>query len=97
MTKPNETTGADSASALTNGLCEPHAVRWAQREIRSRHDIEYSAWHWTLNASMTLCGRTIQLIADGPALLPETRDDADRVTCKRCRRLLAHNAEITGG
>ena len=94
MTKPNETTGADSASALTNGLSvtTPHAVRWAQREIFGRFEMQYSKWHWTIDASMTLCNRSIQLIADGPALLPETRDDANAVTCAKCRKLLAHNA-----
>lgn len=32
------------------------------------------------------------LIADGPALLPETRDDAEYVDCKQCRNLLPDNA-----
>ena len=54
---------------------EPHAVRWAQREILGRYEMQYSKWHWTLDASLTLCNRPIQLIADGPALLPETHDN----------------------
>lgn len=71
---------------------EPHAVRWAQRDIRSRFDTEYSRWHWTTDATKTLCGRRIMLIADGPAMLPETRDDAAHVDCKQCRKLLPDNA-----
>lgn len=66
----------------------PHAVRWAQREIRGRFDTQYSAWHWTDDANVTACGRRIMLIADGPALLPETRDDESAISCSACRRIL---------
>ena len=89
---------ACSAVLSSAGLATtPHAVRWAQREIFGRFEMKYSKWHWTSDASHTICGRQIQLIADGPALLPETYDDPAKVTCKRCRALLASNAEITRG
>jgi hypothetical protein len=80
-------------------VIEPHAVRWAQRDIRSRFETEYSKWHWTLDASWTLCGRQIQLIADGPAMLPDTHDDPEHVTCRRCVALLAattNNDQLLG-
>lgn len=79
-------------ATLSTGLViAPHAVRWAQRKIVGRFEMQYSMWHWTTDASSTICGRPIQLIADGPALLPETYDDQAKVTCKRCRALLAAN------
>ena len=81
-----------AASELSGVLSEPHAVRWAQRDIRRRFETQYSRWHWTSDASFTLCGSPIMLISDGPAMLPETHDDPAKVTCKRCRRLLADNA-----
>ena len=93
------TKAADGArSVLSAGLATtPHAVRWAQREIFGRYEMQYSKWHWTTDASHTICGRPIQLIADGPALLPETYDDQTKVTCKRCRALLVANAALRGG
>jgi hypothetical protein len=83
--------GEVDVNKQSNGACatEPHAVRWAQRDIRSRLETEYSKWHWTTDATETLCGRRIMLIADGPAMLPETSDDTEHVDCKQCRRLLA--------
>jgi hypothetical protein len=71
---------------------EPHAVRWAQRDISSRFETQYSLWHWTTDASTTVCGRPIMLMADGPALLPETNDDPAKVTCIRCREWLPHGS-----
>lgn len=71
----------------------PHAVRWAQREIRGRFEMQYSAWHWTDDASTAVCGRRIRLISDGPALLPETRDDRGSVTCRHCIARLADRHE----
>lgn len=72
----------------------PHAVRWAQRKIQSRFTIQYSKWHWTLDASTTLCGRMITLISDGIGMLPEARDEMDRVTCSRCLKILRESGEI---
>ena len=70
----------------------PHAVRWAHRDIRSRFEMQYSSWHWTDDANLTMCGRRIMLISDGPAMLPETRDDSGAVTCRRCAaRLVARS------
>ena len=68
---------------------EPHAVRWAQREIRSRFQTQFSKWHWTTDAMETICGVRIMLISDGPAMLPETYDETERVNCKRCRKMLS--------
>ena len=93
----NKREAACSAVLSSAGLATtPHAVRWAQREIFGRYEMQYSKWHWTTDASHTICGRPIQLIADGPALLPETCDDQTKVTCKRCRALLVANAELSG-
>lgn len=75
---------APPASPLT----DHHAVRWAQRDIANRFDTEYSRWHWTTDATKTLCGRRIVLISDGPAMLPETNGNTSRVDCKQCRQLL---------
>lgn len=66
----------------------PHAVRWAQREIRRRFYTEYSRWHWTTDATLTLCGRRIQLISNGQSMLPESIDDASFVDCKQCKKTL---------
>lgn len=88
----HKTTAAGGASLSDAGLATtPHAVRWAQREIFSKFEMQYSKWHWTTDANITICGRSIQLIADGPALLPETDDDHNKVTCSRCRALLVAN------
>jgi hypothetical protein len=73
----------------------PHAVRWAQRELKHCFGMQYSRWHWTKNAVETVCGTRIQLIADGPAMLPETDERMGKVTCRRCLRLLP-NSEIGG-
>ena len=72
--------------------CEPHAVRWAQREIKSQFTTQYSKWHWTTDANLTLCGRHIMLIS-GLAMLPETHEDAGKVTCERCKVLLVRARE----
>lgn len=66
----------------------PHAVRWAQRDIKHSFDMQFSRWHWTTNAIEAVCGTKIQLISDGPAMLPETDDMMSKVTCKRCLKLL---------
>lgn len=67
---------------MTDG---PHAVRWAQRYIAHAFTMQYSKWHWTNDSSMTLCGRPIQIINEAAAMLPETRDDKKKVTCRQCR------------
>lgn len=67
---------------MTDG---PHAVRWAQRYIERAFTVQYSKWHWTNDSSMTLCGRHIQIINEAAAMLPETRDDKEKVTCRQCR------------
>ena len=93
----NDSSIEGAASGLSAMLAvAPHAVRWAKRDIPSRHETEYSKWHWTINASVTICGRPIQLIADGPATPPETHDDPSKVTCACCRSLLMANAKVSG-
>lgn len=78
------------AAEMTVGPTEPerattpHAVRWAQREIRERFETQFSAWHWTADSAMAACGRPIMLVSNGPALLPETNDDIRAVTCRGC-------------
>ena len=94
----NKREAACSAVLSSAGLATtPHAVRWAQREIFCRFEMQYSQWHWTTDALHTICGMPIKLITDGPALLPEAHDDPAKVTCKRCRALLAANAKVKGG
>lgn len=90
-----KTAGADSASVSIDGpsVTTPHAVRWAQRDVLSRFETEFSKWHWTTNATDTLCGRKIMLISDGPAMLPEANDDARTVDCKQCKNRLADNKD----
>lgn len=41
-------------------------------------------WHWTADANTTLCGRVIPLMGEG-WMLPDTRDEPETVTCKKCR------------
>lgn len=69
----------------------PHAVRWAQRKLHRSFSIQHSLWHWTEDASFTICGTAIQLIADGPALLPESHEDVEKVNCKKCLKILKKN------
>lgn len=61
---------------------EPHAVRWAKREVRNEPD--YTRWHWTTGACLTLCGVLISLISDGWPHLPETDERIEIVDCRRC-------------
>jgi hypothetical protein len=97
MEQQQKTEAQKGAVAATVKLeTEPHAVRWAQRDIKHRFETEYSKWHWTTDASTTICGRQIMLISDGPALLPETHDDPLKVTCTRCRKILVSNMEVRG-
>jgi hypothetical protein len=90
MNEKNE--GAGGAPRLNAELAvTPHAVRWAKRDVKCRFETEYSLWHWTTDACLTLCNRPILLIQDGPAMLPESNDDASTVTCRRCAKLLTAN------
>ncbi|PKY09843.1 hypothetical protein B1757_12910 [Acidithiobacillus marinus] len=71
-----------------NRLCKDtgrsHAVRWAQRKKARAFTMQYSKWHWTVNAAETLCGTQIPIITSGAGQLPEASDDEVKVTCKRC-------------
>lgn len=62
-----------------------HAVRWLQRKLGLLE--QYSLWHWTEDASRTLCGRMIPVGRD-VAFLPETDEDPSVVECVACKRTL---------
>ncbi len=65
----------------------PHAVRWARRTIKSQMNLlDYTRWHWTIDANQTLCGRPITLANPGGTFLPETDGCETAVTCSRCRK-----------
>lgn len=79
------------ASTLSAGLSdvEPHAVRWGLYKIMGGMDIQYTKWHWTTDADMTVCGRPIKLISEKcETVLPETYDEVEKVDCKHCLRKL---------
>ncbi len=63
-----------------------HAVRWFQREVKSRWEEQYSKWHWTEDATKTICGKRINIF--GAGFLPETDDCTETVDCKRCMQKL---------
>lgn len=68
------------------GMEEPHAVRWARRTVR--HEWEYSRWHWTQDAHLTLCGRIIPIAMITGTFLPETDSEEEMVNCRLCRKRL---------
>ena len=65
---------------------EAHAVRWAHRKIMGEWD--WVKWHWTEDASFTLCGQPVRVALPNGTFLPDTNDDQRKVTCKHCKRLL---------
>lgn len=67
----------------------PHAVRWARRELKHLFDMDWTQWHWTEDASFTLCGVAIPIALPGGSFCPDTDDEESRVTCRRCLRRLA--------
>lgn len=62
-----------------------HAVRWWRRCVRG--DPDWTRWHLSRNADVTLCGQRIPLAIQGGSFLPETDEDPARATCRRCRRV----------
>lgn len=68
------------------GDTEPHAVRWYRRVLRGQMREDWTRWHWTENASFTVCGVPIPIGIDGGSFLPETDDDLRVVDCKHCAR-----------
>lgn len=66
---------------------EPHAVSWPASH-GNRMLQQTTRWHWTKDASFTLCGRVIPLMGEG-WMLPDTKDEPEAVTCKRCLAALA--------
>jgi hypothetical protein len=64
---------------------EHYAVRWARHEFRNKLlGFRYTKWHWTEDETLTLCGARIPVGLDHGTFLPETEDDVEFVTCKRC-------------
>jgi hypothetical protein len=47
------------------------------------HKLDYTKWHWTNDASRTVCGRAIPVGLDG-TFLPETDERLTEVTCAIC-------------
>lgn len=74
-------------------MTEPHAVRWSRREVR--HELEYSKWHWTLDAQQTLCRIPIPLGLAG-TFLPDTDDEIERIDCRKCLRILGKSQKRIG-
>ena len=64
-----------------------HAVRWATRTLKRMFSVEYTKWHWTIDARLTLCGRPIVIFRVEDAVFPDTYDDPDRIECERCKKL----------
>jgi len=65
-----------------------HAVRWARRYLHRMMALDYTKWHATRDANLTLCGCSIPLAINGGTFLPETDDELSRVDCKRCIPIL---------
>ena len=68
-------------------MIEPHAVRWARRELKREESLDYTKWHYTVDASFTACHRPIPIGLEG-TFLPETDDLLERVDCLLCQRVL---------
>ena len=67
---------------------DSHAVRWATNEAEVMYLKKYTKWHYTLDATFTICGRLIVVGGNGGRFLPETDDEVSRVDCKQCLRVL---------
>lgn len=66
-------------------LMEPHAVRWATSKNRFRPDgLAWGKWHWTVDASLTLCGVPIVIGSERGSFLPNTDERIEKVNCKKC-------------
>jgi hypothetical protein len=68
---------------------EPHATRWAGRRLKRMFAWDWTKWHATEDASMTLCGLPIRLAIEGGTFLPETDDGFEKVDCKKCLKVIA--------
>lgn len=66
---------------------EPHAVSWPASHGNKMLQ-QTTRWHWTTDASFTLCGRVIPLMGDG-WMLPNTHDEKSKVNCTICRKKLS--------
>ena len=72
---------------------DPHAVRWYRRWIKRDFRKEWGRWHWTDDADMTVCGIRIRIGIEGGSFLPETDDEVQTVTCKRCLAVLSRRRD----
>jgi hypothetical protein len=62
-----------------------HAVRWARRKLQRTYSMDWTRWHITDDACVTLCGVHIGIALAG-RFLPESDDEWQCVaTCRRCR------------
>lgn len=68
---------------------EPHAVRWARRYLKAAFTYDWTRWHWTNDASFTLCGVPVPISLSGGTFFPETDEDPGMVSCTHCLRKLS--------
>jgi len=75
-------------------MSDPHAVRWATRELKRLMDLDYTKWHYTNDASFTVCGLSIPVGNDNGTFLPETDDEVSRVNCKKCLGRITQGSKL---
>ena len=84
--------GSDTSAS---GWClmdtQPYAVRWIIGK-RALNIAVYTKWHYTIDASFTICNRSILLMDEFNYKLPDTSDDLSVVDCKFCRRKVSSMA-----
>jgi hypothetical protein len=61
---------------------EAHSVRWALGKCDN--EFVYGKWHYTTDAQFTLCGVCIPLATGYGTFLPDTDDNPNKITCKKC-------------
>jgi hypothetical protein len=63
---------------------EPHSVRWAIKKYLN--EFIYGKWHYTIDAQTTLCGVFIPIATNSGTFFPDTDEDVNKITCKKCLR-----------
>lgn len=77
---------------------EPHAVRWARRELKRLMMLDYTKWHWTEDGVFTICGVLIPIGLDLPGTcFPECYDWFEIVDCERCKCSIQSGRETVAG
>lgn len=92
---------SDDLDTLLDG---PHAVCWAQRYIRPKRGmygrnfgVQWTKWHWTIDANWTLCGLMVTLGTDKCPEMPQTTPRPSAVDCCHClRKMKARRIEFDG-